>query len=113
MNDFLFILPILARKAAFGIVIIFLTVSNLPISVAAQDRDRQYMPREILMVNQGARVTMGDAMGMVQQRTGGRVVSAQNIKQDGREAYRIKVLTRSGEIKIFVVDAQSGSIHQD
>ena len=112
MNNLRYMLPAAIKKFVF----LFIVMSSIfcqAYSAQAQDGGRQYMPRVILVASQGARITMGEAMSIVQQRTGGRVVNAQNIKQDGQDAYRIKVLTRSGEIKIFVVDSQSGSVRQD
>ena len=61
----------------------------------------------------GARISMGGAMEMVQRQTGGRVLNAQEAQQGGRPGYRIKVLTRSGEVRVFFVDANSGAISQD
>lgn len=61
----------------------------------------------------GPRIPMADATEMVLQRTGGRVLNAQEARQDGRDGYRIKVLTRSGEVRVFFVDASSGAMQQD
>ncbi len=112
MDTLRYMLSATTKKFIVLFVVMF-SVFCQAFSVHAQGGGRPYKPQMMLIASQGARITMGDAMSMVQQRTGGRVVSAQNIKQDGQEAYRIKVLTRSGEIKIFVVDAQSGSVRQD
>lgn len=57
-----------------------------------------------------ARISMGDAMDMVQSQTGGRILLAQPANMDGRAGYRIKVLTRRGDVRVFFVDANSGSI---
>jgi len=57
----------------------------------------------------GARISMGSAIEMVQRQTGGRVLNA----QEARQGYRIKVLTRSGEVRVFYVDANTGAMQQD
>ena len=41
-----------------------------------------------------ARLSLNDATDLVQKRTGGRVLAAQEIREQGRQLYRIKVLTR-------------------
>lgn len=56
------------------------------------------------------RITMGDAMEMVQRRTGGRILVAQAVRVEGRLMYRIKVLTARGEVRIYFVDAETGAI---
>jgi uncharacterized membrane protein YkoI len=61
----------------------------------------------------GVRISMGSAMEMVQRQTGGRVLNAQEVRQGEREGYRIKVLTRSGEVRVFYVDANTGAMQQD
>jgi len=58
---------------------------------------------------QGA-LSLSDAADLVQQRTGGRVLSAQTVREQGREVHRIKVLTRQGEVRIVLVDAATGRI---
>lgn len=52
------------------------------------------------------RVSLDQAVAMVQRATGGRVL-------DAREAgggYRIKVLTRDGEVRVVFVDARTGAM---
>jgi len=53
-------------------------------------------------------LSLSAAADLVQQRTGGRVLSAQAVREQGRELYRIKVLTRQGEVRIVLVDAATG-----
>ncbi len=50
------------------------------------------------------------AAAQVQKQTGGRVLSVDSAQRDGRKVFRVKVLTRSGEVRIVVVDAKSGRI---
>jgi uncharacterized membrane protein YkoI len=51
---------------------------------------------------------LSEAADLVQKRTGGRILSAQDVREQGREMYRIKVLTRQGEVRIVLVDAATG-----
>ncbi len=65
-----------------------------------------------LMADAGkkARVSLNDATELVQKNTGGRVLAAQEVREQGRPMYRIKVLTRQGEVRIVLVDAETGSM---
>ena len=56
------------------------------------------------------RVSMGDAMDRVVRATGGRVLLAQPATVNGHEGYRIKVLTRHGEVRVVYVDAETGAM---
>lgn len=55
-------------------------------------------------------LTAEDAAEMVQARTGGRVLAVKRIRSNGRLVYRVKVLTRKGEVRIFYVDAATGAM---
>jgi uncharacterized membrane protein YkoI len=52
------------------------------------------------------RISLEQAVAIAQQRTGGRVLDA----RDQGRAYRIKLLTRSGEVVVVYVDAQTGAL---
>lgn len=56
-----------------------------------------------------AGLSLSEAVQQVRQETGGRVLSADESSQDGRRVYRIKVLTPSGHVRVYVIDAQSGA----
>jgi len=49
--------------------------------------------------------TLNEAVQQVQQQTGGRILSAQTVRQGGRSVHRIKVLTPSGRVRVIIVDA--------
>ena len=52
------------------------------------------------------RVSLAQAVEMVQRATGGKVLDARDLGGQ----YRIKVLTRSGEVRVVYVDAQTGAM---
>jgi uncharacterized membrane protein YkoI len=52
------------------------------------------------------RVTLQQAIDAVQRATGGRVLDAKEVSGQ----YRIKVLTRNGEVRVVYVDAQTGEM---
>jgi uncharacterized membrane protein YkoI len=55
-------------------------------------------------------LSMGQAVRMVEQRFGARVVRAGTEQQDGRTVYVLRVLDRSGRVFTVRVDAASGRI---
>lgn len=57
-----------------------------------------------------ARIGMGEAMDRVARATGGRVLQAQPATVNGHEGYRVKILTRSGEVRVVYVDAATGAM---
>ena len=56
------------------------------------------------------RLSLSEAADRVQQRSGGRILAAQAIRETGREVYRIKILTSQGEVRIVLVDAATGNM---
>lgn len=50
------------------------------------------------------------AAAQVQKQTGGRVLSVDSAERDGVKVFRVKVLTRSGEVRVVIVDAKTGRI---
>lgn len=56
------------------------------------------------------RLNMSEAMELAQRQIGGRALTAQETRLEGRTVYRIKLLTRQGEVRIVHVDAETGKI---
>jgi uncharacterized membrane protein YkoI len=54
-----------------------------------------------------AALTMQEAIAKVQHETGGKVLSAESKTQGKKTIYRIKVLTRDGQVKIVEVPADN------
>ncbi len=76
---------------------------------AAADRNRwarddppAYAPHS----TQDARISLEQAIRNVQRATGGRVLDAREVPG----GYRIKVLTRRGEVRVVHVDARTGAM---
>ena len=51
--------------------------------------------------------SLNDAVRRVQRETGGRVLSAKTVRQDGHSVHRIKVLMPSGQVRVMEVKASS------
>jgi uncharacterized membrane protein YkoI len=52
------------------------------------------------------RITLEQAVDRVQRATGGRVLDA----REAGDGYRVKVLTRRGEVRVVYVDARTGEM---
>jgi uncharacterized membrane protein YkoI len=57
-------------------------------------------------ITRASRVSMEEAIDTVQRKTGGKVLDAR--RRD--DAYRIKILTRRGEVRVLYVDARTGEL---
>jgi uncharacterized membrane protein YkoI len=62
------------------------------------------------VVMAGAAVTMDQAVKMVEQRFGARVVKAETQKDGSRTVYVLRLLSDSGKVWTVRVDAASGSV---
>lgn len=49
-------------------------------------------------------VSLNEAVQQAQQQSGGRVLSADTVNQGGRAVHRIKVLTPSGQVRVYTFD---------
>jgi uncharacterized membrane protein YkoI len=55
-------------------------------------------------------VSLDQAVRMVRERSGGRVLRAETQRQNGRTVHRIRVLSDDGRVRNYSVDAQTGRI---
>jgi uncharacterized membrane protein YkoI len=87
-----------------------LLLAVLSPALAAATTEAAAGPYPYLVVRRGddVGISLDQAVQQVRRETGGRVLSADRITQGGRAAYRIKVLTPSGHVRVVVIDAQSG-----
>jgi hypothetical protein len=53
-------------------------------------------------------ISMDQAVAQARRQNGGKVLSAETIRVDGRKVYRIKILTQDGRVKRTQIDARSG-----
>ena len=55
-------------------------------------------------------LSLDDAIAVVRQQTGGKVLRATTRTEDGRTVHEIRVLTDEGLVKTLIVDAQNGRV---
>jgi uncharacterized membrane protein YkoI len=53
----------------------------------------------------GRGLSLDQAVSQVRRDTGGRVLSAETVRRDGRSVHRIKILTPENRVRVFYVDA--------
>lgn len=55
-----------------------------------------------------AQVSREEAASIAQRSSGARVLSVERADRNGRSAWRVKLLTPQGEVRVVLVDANSG-----
>ncbi|MHB8167759.1 MAG: PepSY domain-containing protein [Sulfuricella sp.] len=90
--------------------LMFLALTASPSQAYSFDTESSLSKLILADSGKHARLSLNDATELVQNRTGGRVLAAQEVREQGREKYRVKVLTRQGEVRIVYVDAETGSM---
>ena len=95
------------RWLLVGVVLALTT--TMPVSLHAQREGFGTSPQSFApSTAQRARITLEQAADAVARATGGRILDA---KAAGRE-YRIKVLTKRGEVRVVYVDAETGAMRE-
>ena len=56
-------------------------------------------------------ISKDQAVAMVRARTVGKVLRAERVGEQGRAAYRIRVLTADGRVREYRVDATTGAMN--
>lgn len=60
----------------------------------------------LLQLAESNGVSLEEAVRQVRQRTGGRILAAETVREDGRTVHRIRVLVDEGRVKTFRIDAE-------
>ncbi len=88
------------------IVLLLLPVSSLALTSHGLSR-MQIQPQLLYVQNDVGPKT---AANVVRQATGGRVLSVNRVNTNSGPAYKVKVLFKSGRMRVVLVDAASGSV---
>lgn len=92
-RTFMLLLSTLVALLATGVVQARGSGRAIPPSVAATDP-----------ITVRPNSTLPDSVRLVERQTGGEVLRAEPMQQDGREVYRLKVLTRDGRVRVMQTD---------
>ncbi len=60
----------------------------------------------------GETLSAEQAAASVQRQTGGRVLGAEPVQTESGPAYHVKILTKSGQVRIIEIDARTGAVRQ-
>ncbi|MEQ6340966.1 MAG: hypothetical protein M3A44_04750 [Gammaproteobacteria bacterium] len=95
---------ILKGGALAALLVVWAMPAHAAPSVAGMDAHGAFRFTD----HQRRQLTLDDAAAEVRQATAGRVVSADAAEMQGRVMFRIKVLTTSGQVRIFMVEPEGG-----
>ena len=77
-------------------------VLSLAVAPALADRDKGWKRRA------GPGMSLDHAVEQIRRETGGRVLSAETERDDGRQVHRIRILTDDGRVRRIRIDGESG-----
>lgn len=93
-------MPLLLRR----ILMIVSLIGSMPVLSA------DALSASIPMLAQASALTLDQAVAKVRRASGGKVIGADTIEQDGSTAYRIKVVFPDGKVRVYFVDPATGEI---
>jgi uncharacterized membrane protein YkoI len=95
----------MAAKFILPVILLFaLFVSVMDAAIAAPSDYRWAGHAVRLAAKQG--MSLEQAVAKVQRETGGRILTAETINQNGRAVHRIKVLLPNGKVRVMHVSAE-------
>jgi len=95
--------PFRAAVAAFFLATLLSVTAGVPaVADAADGRVRVAQGQE--------RISLSEAIRLVEQRSGGKVLRAETRRGKDRTVHRIRVITDDGRVRTWEVDAESGRI---
>lgn len=63
-----------------------------------------------VMLPASAALNRDQAAAAAQREAGGRVLAVEKTEADGRSMWRVKIVTKKGEVRVLLVDADSGKV---
>ncbi len=99
---------LLWKHARPALALLVIAAAAAPVQADHGRRAREVGPPQGFAPHSTAerRISIEQAIARVQRETGGRVLAA----RDQGDRYRIKVLTRDGEVRVVYVDAVTGKM---
>lgn len=96
------------KHARLALALLVVAAAAAPVQADHGRRAREVGPPQGFAPHSTAerRISIEQAIARVQRETGGRVLAA----RDQGDRYRIKVLTRDGEVRVVYVDAVTGKM---
>jgi len=86
------------RRAVVTALVAVLVASAVP----------QLAGAEPLLLAQAGRISLREAAERVRASTGGQVLAAETVNENGRSYYLVRVLVKKGQVRVFRVDPETG-----
>ena len=105
--------PACPMKAAVTRRTLLLTLALLPASASlayGDDDDDDDQNRASRALEQGRARPLAEILNSVRARLGGEVVGVKFKRKDGRQVYKLKLVTPNGRLREVSVDAMTGEI---
>ena len=64
-----------------------------------------WQDREPITVAQASSMSLDQAVAKVRRETGGRILSAETVSENGKKVHRIKVLTKDNKVRVITIPA--------
>lgn len=101
----------LARRRSGLLLAVLAGVLGPCISASAAQAGSGWEPTSATLAQAySENVSLDQAVRMVRERSGGRVLRAETRRQNGRAVHRIRVLSDDGRVRTYAVDAETGRI---
>lgn len=92
----------MSMKRLSHIVLLALAMSLTPVADTSA--------RGLSGVYARAAVSANEAAEIVRNRVGGKILAVETLRDENGTVYRVKILTRDAEVRVYHVDARSGAI---
>lgn len=90
-----------AMKHLATLLLLPLLLAAAPVSAAPQ-----WPSSGAMHVSQKSGISLDEAVAQVREQTGGRILSAKTVTENGRRIHRIKVLTPDNKVRVISVAAE-------
>jgi uncharacterized membrane protein YkoI len=93
------------RLISYGLIVLLAVMPGVAASIDFRDLTNQFA-HPATTEQQG--ISLDEAIARARQQSDGKILSAETVRERGREVHRIKILTREGRVKRMQYDAASG-----
>ncbi len=93
------------RLISYSLVVLLAVMPGVAASIDFGDLTNQFA-HPATTEQQG--ISLDEAIARARQQSDGKILSAETVRDRGREVHRIKILTREGRVKRMQYDAASG-----
>jgi uncharacterized membrane protein YkoI len=93
------------RLIIYGLIVLLAVMPRVAAPIDLRDITNQFA-HPAASEKQG--ISLDEAIARARQQSDGKILSAETVRDGGRNVHRIKILTRDGRVKRMQYDAASG-----